>query len=75
MQSATVAIHYHSPASRLAAGSCKQAIASHGGDCDIFQADLTKVKPIFVMISNAVRCRVPDCLPGHVFSGHGPHTC
>lgn len=46
MQSCSVAIHYHSPGSKLAAGTTKNAISSHGGDAEVFQADLTKVSTI-----------------------------
>ena len=43
MQSCSVAIHYNSPGSRLAAGTTKNAINARGGDAEVFQADLTKV--------------------------------
>ena len=46
MQSCSVAIHYHSPGSKLAAGTTKNAINSHGGDAEVFQADLTKVSTV-----------------------------
>jgi hypothetical protein len=43
MQSCSVAIHYNSPGSKLAAGTTKNAINARGGDAEVFQADLTKV--------------------------------
>lgn len=43
MQSCSVAIHYNSLGSKLAAGTTKNAINARGGDAEVFQADLTKV--------------------------------
>jgi hypothetical protein len=46
MQSCSVAIHYNSPGSKLAAGTTKNAINARGGDAEVFQADLTKVSTL-----------------------------
>lgn len=64
MQSCSVAIHYNSPGSKLAAGTTKNAINARGGDAEVFQADLTKVSSLLPTSGGEIKTAQACCCSG-----------